>query len=243
MATPGYGQTKVNHALAVGGIPFERIVLQEYLGIEIDHYALVDFSGLVAIVDAVGGVTIDNPGAFQAGDYTFAAGTIELDGEEALTYARYRGGPDGDFGRVEKQQRIMRALVDETGNANLVRLVPDMFTLLQDHFRTDFGVMDLLDLANTYRDTCTSESLETKTIPGDVATMFDDMMQMDLSFVVSDPAEVADHVGWLLTGELGAVPATTSQELPAATPAATPAPGATPEATPSTRRAWRQAQG
>jgi LCP family protein required for cell wall assembly len=240
---PGYGQSKVNHALAVGGIPFEQLVLEEYLDIEIDHYALVDFSGLVAVVDAVGGVTIDNPEAFQAGGHTFAAGTLELDGEEALAYARYRGGQDGDFGRVEKQQRIMRALVDEAGDANLVRLVPDMFTLLQDHFRTDFGVMDLLDLANTYRDTCTSGTLETNTIPGDVATMFDDMMQMDLSFVVSDPADTATHVEWLLTGELGETADTPDQATPPATPAATPAASTTREWTPSSRWTRNQAQG
>jgi hypothetical protein len=75
-----------------------------------------------------------------------------------------------------------------------------MFGLLSDHIRTDFGITDSIELANTYRDTCTSTTLETHTRPGHVQTLPDDMMQMDLSFVVSDPADVRKEVEWLLTG-------------------------------------------
>jgi LCP family protein required for cell wall assembly len=190
--------TKINHALAVGGIPFQQLVVERYLGVEIDHYGLVDFAALTQVVDELGGITVDNPEAFAVGDQQFAAGTIELDGAQALLYSRYRGGADGDFGRVEKQQQVIKAIMDEVTNANLVRLVPDMFGLLANHIRTDFGITDSLDLANTYRDTCTSVTLETHTIPGDVGMHFDDMMQMDLSFVVSDPVEVRKEVEWLL---------------------------------------------
>ncbi|MCO5220196.1 MAG: LCP family protein, partial [Thermomicrobiales bacterium] len=52
---PGYGETKINHALMLGGIPYEELVVELYLGIEIDHYALIDFTGFEDLVDAVGG--------------------------------------------------------------------------------------------------------------------------------------------------------------------------------------------
>ena len=243
---PGYGLSKVNHALAVGGIPFEMLVLENYLGITIDHYGLVDFAGLVSVVDAFGGVTVDNPEAFEAAGQTFAAGEITLDGEQALIYARYRGGPDGDFGRVEKQQQVMRALLDEANNQNVVKLVPDMWELLKDHFRTDYGMLDMLSTANDFRGVCTSATLETETLPGTVQTLPDDMMDMNLSFVVSDPADVQAGVAWLLTGD---ATADIDQEVPA-TPVATP--GSTPVATPlstpvqagdrSARLAWRHDQ-
>jgi len=198
---PGYGNTKINHALAVGGIPFEQLVVEEYLDITIDHYGLVDFAALTQVVDHLGGITVDNPEAFTVGNTNFAAGPIELDGENALIYSRYRGGADGDFGRVEKQQQVIKAIMDELTNANLLRLVPDMFSLLANHIRTDFGITDSIDLANTYRDTCTSSTLQTKTIPGDVQTLPDDMMEMELSFVVSDQADIEQYVDWLLTGD------------------------------------------
>jgi len=197
---PGYGSSKINHALAVGGIPYEIQVVEGYLGVEIDHYGLVDFAGITQIVDSVGGIDVDNPTAFAIDDQAFAAGTIQLDGNRALLYARYRGGADGDFGRIDKQQQVLRAVFDRATDVNLVALVPRSFSLLADHIRTDFGPTAIVDLGASYLDTCTSASLETSTIPGNVALLHDDLMQMQLSFVVSDPTTVQDSVDWLLGG-------------------------------------------
>lgn len=210
---PGYGESKINHALAVGGIPYEMAVVEDYLGLSIDHYVLVDFSGLETVVDEFGGVTVENPVAFEMGGHTFEAGTLHLSGEQALLYARFRGDSQGDFGRISRQQQVLRSLLDEANNANLVRVIPSMFTLLADNFRTDYGVTDLLSLANDYRDTCTADTLETRTIPGDVSMMYDDMMQMELSFVTSTPEQVAENVAWLLQQE-------DSTSDPAGTPSA-----------------------
>src|SRR5699024_4257909 len=55
---PGYGQSKINHALSVGGVDYQMLVTQQMLGIEIDHFALVDFAGVVGTVDALGGVHV-----------------------------------------------------------------------------------------------------------------------------------------------------------------------------------------
>ncbi len=195
---PGYGQSKINHALAVGGIPYEMLVVEEYLGIQLDNYVLVDFAGVETVVDELGGITVENPAEFEMEGQTFEAGTIKLDGERALLYSRFRGDSDGDFGRISRQQQVLRGLMHEVADVNLVRLVPNMFSLLSDHFRTDYGVTDLVDLANTYRSSCSADSIETETIDGDVSMERDDLMQMELSFVVSDPEVVADSVAWLL---------------------------------------------
>jgi LCP family protein required for cell wall assembly len=198
---PGYGQSKINHALAVGGIPYEMLVVEEYLGIQLDNYVLVDFAGVETVVDELGGITVENPETFEIGGQTFEAGTLNLNGERALLYSRFRGDSDGDFGRISRQQQVLRGLLNEVADVNLVRIVPNMFSLLSDHFRTDYGMTDLIDLANTYRSSCSSESIETDTIDGDVSMEFDDLMQMELSFVVSDPAVVAENVAWLLMEE------------------------------------------
>lgn len=202
---PGYGQSKINHALAVGGIEYEMLVVENYLGIDLEHYALVDFEGVTQVVDNVGGITVTNPDAFTNGTSQFPKGEIQLNGEQALAYARFRGDSEGDFGRISRQQQVLRALLDKAASANLVQVIPQSFSLLQSHFRTDFGVTDLLNLSRNYSTSCTSTSIETRTIPGDVRTLPDDMMQMDLSFVVSDPTVVREHVRWLIgsTGESG----------------------------------------
>jgi LCP family protein required for cell wall assembly len=198
---PGYGESKINHALAVGGIPYEMLVVEEYLGIALDNYVLVDFAGIETVVDELGGITVENPEAFEIEGQTFEAGTLKLDGERALLYSRFRGDNQGDFGRISRQQQVLRGLMHEVADVNLVRLVPNMFSLLSDHFRTDYGMTDLIDLANEYRTSCSADSIETETIEGDVSMEFDDLMQMDLSFVVSDPEVVAENVAWLLMQE------------------------------------------
>lgn len=196
---PGYGNSKVNHALAIGGIPYEILVVEKHLDIEIDHYALVDFSGLIQVVDSIGGVTVDNPESFSFfGATTFPAGVLHLNGDDALSYARYRGGEGGDLGRISRQQQIIRGMIDQAYDLDLVRMVPNMFSLLSDHFRTDLNPGELIVLADTFRTTCTSTTMESRTIVGDILTAFDDLTQVNLSFVISDPAHVEDEVAWLL---------------------------------------------
>jgi LCP family protein required for cell wall assembly len=195
---PGYGYSKINHALAIAGIPYQMLVVEEYLGLEVDNYALIDFAGVETVVDTLGGITVENPAAFVMADESFAAGTLQLNGEQALLYSRFRGDDQGDFGRISRQQQVLRAMLDQATDVNVVTSLPSMFTSLSNHFRTDFGVGDLVDVANDYRHDCTAESIETRTIPG-VSTMeYDELMQQDLSFVVSDPTDVQQDVAWLL---------------------------------------------
>jgi LCP family protein required for cell wall assembly len=198
---PGYGMSRINNALAVGGIPYEQQVIESYLDIDIDHYALVDFTGMAEIVDAIDGITVDNPEAFTSEGKSFAAGPITLDGAAALVYSRHEAPPDGDEPPVSRQQQVLRAVIQQVSRANPVDLVRSMLPLLIDYFRTDYGITDLLDLSSAYRNTCTSATLETASIPGQEVTEFDEMSQQDHPFVISDEAAVRDRVDWLINGK------------------------------------------
>lgn len=195
---PGYGLTKVNHALAVGGIPYERQVVENLLGISIQHYGLIDFSGLTDLVNAVGGVTVDNPYAFSLDGMDFAAGPIELDGAHALTYSRYRYGPDGDFGRVKKQQQVIRALMKKGAGLGTVTELNKLLPALQDHTRTDLTLPQMVVLAQQYGTRCTDSSIQMTELQGTVATYPDPLLKMDLSYVIVQPQEIKDKVAWLL---------------------------------------------
>lgn len=195
---PGYGKSKVNHALVLGGIPYQQKVVSDYLGIPIDHYGLIDFGGVVSVVDEFGGIVVDNPEAFTANGITFDAGPQILDGEQALTYARYRGGSDGDFGRIGRQQQVLRGLLDEASGEDLLTMIPQSLPLLEAHTRTDLGLTAMLDIVRELRGTCTADSLETETLPGTTATLPDPLLQMDLSYVIVEDADVRRMVAWLL---------------------------------------------
>jgi len=195
---PGYGLSKANHALAVGGIPYQQQVVERFLGIPIDHYGLIDFAGIERLVDMVGGVTIEVPESFSVGGTTFASGTQTLNGKRALLYARYRGGADGDFGRIGRQQQILRAVLRSASTSNPLALVPRMLPVLEDHTRTSFDPAEMIDIATHFRSTCNEQTLETRTLAGTVATFPDPLLNLDLSYVIVDDAEVRKQVAWLL---------------------------------------------
>ncbi|MDQ2630097.1 MAG: LCP family protein [Actinomycetota bacterium] len=99
---PGHAPTKINAAFAFGGAALQIRTVEQFLGIEIDHVAIVDFTGFEDLIDAVGGVTVDVPEKICAdisggagggqGGVTLRLGKGEntLDGEKALAYSRIR---------------------------------------------------------------------------------------------------------------------------------------------------------
>lgn len=108
---PGYGMNKVNAAFSLGGPSLYVQTIEQLTDTRIDHLAVVDWNGLIGLVDVLGGVTLTFDTETVARGRTWPAGTHELNGEEVRDYVgeRYRL-PRGDFDRVERQQNVMRAL-------------------------------------------------------------------------------------------------------------------------------------
>lgn len=114
---PGYGQAKLNAAMAYGGVPLAVQTIEGIIDSRIDHIAMVDFEGFKDITDALGGVKVNNPAAFSTygnPSYDYAKGAITLSGERALPFVRERHAfADGDFTRVANQQLFIRAVMSQ----------------------------------------------------------------------------------------------------------------------------------
>ena len=99
---PGQAPQKINGAYAFGGAALQIKTIEQFLGIQIDHVAIVDFTGSEDLIDAVGGVEVDLPhklcadvsggsGGGQGGvTLHLKKGENTLDGEKALAYSRIR---------------------------------------------------------------------------------------------------------------------------------------------------------
>ena len=92
---PGHGDDRINAAYTLGGPALAIRTVRALTGIPINHVVLVDFSGFRELVDALGGVTIDNPtkiisNSFDGHPWRFGRGRLHLDGRHALAYARVR---------------------------------------------------------------------------------------------------------------------------------------------------------
>lgn len=121
-AIPGVGNDKINAAFQFGGAKLQVETVEDFLGIDINHIAIVDFAGFQDLIDSVGGVEVDldrrvcntiSGGAFGI---DLGPGEVTLSGEKALALARTRtttcGEPITDLDRTQFQQQILQGLKD-----------------------------------------------------------------------------------------------------------------------------------
>ncbi|HET7478801.1 MAG TPA: LCP family protein [Rubrobacteraceae bacterium] len=142
--SPGV-ESKVNAAYSYGGVSQTVSALENYADIRIDRYAIVDFEGFEAVVDDIGGVTVDSKGGFPPNVH-IKEGVQHLNGRRALLYARYRGTPGGDLDRIERQQQLVAALRSKALRWNGVRKLPSVAATIEDHVQTDMGVQEAITL-------------------------------------------------------------------------------------------------
>ncbi len=176
---PGEGTSKVNAAFAFGGPDLLVQTLRDNLGIEVNHYVEVDFGGFAAIVDSLGGVTLEFDYAARdvKSGLDVEPGEQTLDGAMALAYARsrtYQELQDGswvnvgatDIGRTQRQQEILLALFDQVSSRSGAFNLPSFASTLADNITTDAG-LDLgtiVDLGRAAMELSSSD-LEGRTLP------------------------------------------------------------------------------
>ncbi|NNU27574.1 LCP family protein [Isoptericola sediminis] len=115
---PGHGQAKINAAFSYGGPSLMIQTVENLTDVRINHFVVTDFDSFVSMTDALDGVRIRVPEDIGDGDEVFfSAGVHMMSGEEALAYTRQRYGlSNGDFGRVQRQQNWMRAILGKVNN-------------------------------------------------------------------------------------------------------------------------------
>ena len=196
---PGVGTAKFNAAYTYGGPSGTIAAVKELCGVDIDHYAEVNFEGLVGLVDAIGGIdvyvdeTIDDP---DAGDIVIPAGEQHLNGAAALTFSRSRAYADGDFTRVSNQRKVIEAIIHkglEAPATELYGLVKASASFLTTDSGMDvdfiYSLADQIRHNNDYPIT-----LYTATIPATTG------MENGISYVIADKAGVADMMKVFVTG-------------------------------------------
>lgn len=123
-------------------------------GLDIHYYAKVELSGFVAMIDALGGVTIDVPKQIVDPSYPHEDGGTEnvvieeglqlLDGHHALAYGRIRHN-SGDFARMHRQRCLIGAIIRETDVADVVAGSLQLAAAVVEHVETDIPIEDLAD--------------------------------------------------------------------------------------------------
>jgi polyisoprenyl-teichoic acid--peptidoglycan teichoic acid transferase len=157
-------QDKINHAYAFGGVSMAIDTVENFLDIPIDYYIQVNMEGFKDIVDAVGGVTVRNDLDFSYGGFHFAKGEINLNGEEALAFARMRKeDPRGDFGRQTRQRQIIQAVINEGASLSTLTNYSSIFSALGKNVKTNLTFEEMVDIQKNYKQASqTVEQMEIK---------------------------------------------------------------------------------
>lgn len=173
VAIPGVGNTKLNHANAIGGPSLLLKTVQENFKVQVNEYVMVDFYSMANIVDILGGVTVNVTAEElpyvnnsvretnrQQGNPTDqgllqSSGTVTLTGAQAVGYARIRKIGNADFGRTQRQRTIMTAIFNNVKGSSIGTLnnlansiLPQVKTNISKN--TLLGYMALIPSAANY---------------------------------------------------------------------------------------------
>ncbi len=145
-------EDKINHAYAYGGIDMSLDTVEAFLDIPIDYYAKINMEGLEDIVNAVGGVTVQNELNFTYKGKTFTEGTLTLNGEEALLFSRMRkNDPNNDFGRQARQRQIIQAIIKEGASVSSLWNFGDIFKSIGNNVKTNLSLAEMVDIQQNYK--------------------------------------------------------------------------------------------
>jgi LCP family protein required for cell wall assembly len=146
-------EDKINHAYAFGGTEMAINTVENFLDVPVDYFVKVNMESFKDIVDAVGGVEVNNTLEFTQDGKTFNKGSISLDGESALSYTRMRyEDPRGDFGRQDRQRQIIQAVIAKGANISSLTKFGEMFKVVENNVKTNLGMNEMWSIQENYKD-------------------------------------------------------------------------------------------
>ncbi|PSB16528.1 LytR family transcriptional regulator [filamentous cyanobacterium CCP1] len=152
---PGEGIEKVNYANLLGGSELAaQVVSQNLNSVTIDRYVRVSTEAFRDLVDVMGGVEVFVPERMEYEDQTqglfidLQPGWQVLNGDQAEQFARFRNDADGDIGRVQRQQQLIRALRKKLTEPALLARIPQVIQLFQKYVDTNLTPEEMFALAH-----------------------------------------------------------------------------------------------
>lgn len=149
---------KLNHSFAYGRTEMTLETVEQYLDTPIDYVVQLNMNGLRQLVDAFGGIYVENPFAFEQRNelstetHTYDEGRIFLDGERALHYARMRKvDPKGDLGRNIRQRQVIEAVLEKADTPKTVLKIPELLEIIGDNMRTNLSLDQMINMFQNYQ--------------------------------------------------------------------------------------------
>lgn len=167
------GYDKINSAYSYGGVKETEQTISRFLGVPINHYVIVKVYGAKKVIDALGGLTLnvekdmdydDNWGGLHI---HLKKGMQTLNGEQTVGYARFRKDEEGDYGRMRRQQQVIRAVLKALKDPGTITKIPALAAAVKETLETDLTTAQLVDLARLYQGFDHSKMRSAQTVGSD----------------------------------------------------------------------------
>lgn len=182
--------------------------LNTLLGVKADYYARVNFSGLMDIVDALGGIDVTSPvdfttvamempnengdGGYHDESFTFTEGVNHLNGREALAFSRERSAfAQGDVQRGRNQMAVLQAIIDKATSPAILSGYQDVLKAVSDSVLTNMPQQDILKLVKLQLEDKVDWDISTYTLSGTTDMQDCFTTGFPLSVLVPDESSVA----------------------------------------------------
>ncbi|MGT2755956.1 biofilm formation/cell division transcriptional regulator BrpA [Streptococcus ovuberis] len=172
-------EAKLNAAYAMGGPEMAIATVEDMMNISIDRYVMINMQGMIDLVDAVGGITVNNTLGFtisieeQEPEYTqtIEPGKQTVNGEQALVYARMRyQDPEGDYGRQKRQREVIQLIIKKLLSMNSISKYKAILKAVSKNVRTNIALTrETIPKWLGYRDAL--KKIQTYQLAGEDATI------------------------------------------------------------------------
>ena len=159
---------KLTHA-GLFGVDTSIKSLESLLDIDIDYYGKVNFTSLTELINALGGIKVDNPVAFESssGKYYFPQGKIDMDGDMALAFSRERYHlEEGDFDRGKNHARVLTGIINKMLSYDMLMNFSQISNIVLESVNTDISYDKMIELVNKQLSDGEDWDIETQALKG-----------------------------------------------------------------------------
>ncbi len=183
-----YGWNKINAAYVYGGADMIVNEIYELTAINIDRTMIINFDGFKRIIDILGGVEIEvtEPMHDPLSGADFEPGTYNMDGDQALSFARCRATARADIDRIGRQQYIIKEIIRQKANIAIIPKLPQIIKVLNEETVSDFSLYDYFAISLIML--FSSEDLDRVIIPTEPANID------GVSYLIANEQEVKEFL-------------------------------------------------
>ncbi len=161
----GYGESRLGHTYAYGGVGLTINTLNQVYGLDIQNYVTISFEDLVSVIDEIGGVEVyisEEEAEYyrSAGMPNITAGDVTLTGSQALAHARNRT-LGSDFERTRRQRSVMYGIYKTVMSNNDPSSILPLINFALNHVETNMSVTEIYQIA---QDVMTTQDLKRQQI-------------------------------------------------------------------------------